>query len=74
MEDTMASYDPELIQVMRAALEEVMTRIPAEQSTPGIKAAMAEIILKAAAQGQTTYDGLVTVASAQIQTIISMLT
>ena len=70
----MASYSPELIQTMRAALDEVMTRIPADQATPGIKAHMAEFILKAAAEGQTTYDGLLAAASEQIQTIISMLT
>jgi len=69
----MPSYSPELIQIMRAALEEVMTKIPLEQTTPGIKAALAECILKAAAEGQTSYDDLVAVASEQIQTIISML-
>ena len=70
----MPSYSPELIQVMRAALDEVMTRIPADQVTPGIKAHMAEFILKAAAEGQTSYEGLLAAASDQIQTILSMLT
>ena len=70
----MASYGPELIQIMRAVLDEVMTKIPVEQVTPGVKAQMAEVILKAAAEGQTSYDGLLTSASAQIQTIVSMLT
>ncbi|MEA2904624.1 MAG: hypothetical protein QOI12_2011 [Alphaproteobacteria bacterium] len=70
----MASFSPELIQTMRAALDEVMTRIPVDEATPGIKAAMAEFILKAAAQGQTSYDGLLAAASDQIQTILSMLT
>ena len=32
----MPSYSPELIQTMRAALDEVMTKIPVEQATPGI--------------------------------------
>jgi hypothetical protein len=70
----MQSYNPELIQIMRAALDEVMTKIPVEQATPGVKAALAECILKAAANGQTNYDGLITAASQQIQTILSMLT
>jgi hypothetical protein len=70
----MPSYSPELIQIMRAALDEVMTKIPAHQATPGVKARMAEFILRAAAQGQTTYEDLVTSASDQIQTILSMLT
>jgi hypothetical protein len=59
---------------MRAALDEVMTKIPLEQATPGIKAALAECILKTAAAGQTSYDGLVVAASEQIQSILSMLT
>jgi hypothetical protein len=66
-------FNPELVRLMRMALEEVMARVPAEQATPGIKAHLAEVILKAAAQGVTTYDGLITAASSQIQTIISML-
>jgi hypothetical protein len=39
-----------------------------------IKACMAEFILKAAAEGQTTYGGLSYAASGQIQRILSMLT
>jgi len=70
----MASYSPELIQTMRAVLDEVMTKIPVDQVTPGLKAHMAQIILKAAAEGQTSYDGLLASASGQIQTILSMLT
>jgi hypothetical protein len=70
----MPSFSPELIQTMRAALDEVMTKIPVEQATPGIKAHMAELILKAAAEGQTSHEGLVVAASEQIQTILSMLT
>lgn len=70
----MPSYGPELIQIMRAVLDEVMTKIPMEQVTPGIKAHMAEFILKAAAEGQTSYDALLSAASGQIQTIVSMLT
>jgi hypothetical protein len=68
----MAYYSPELIQTMRAALEDVMTRIP--HATPAIKVHMAEIILKAAAEGHTTYDSLITAASDQIQTVVSLFT
>jgi len=70
----MASYGPELIQTMRAVLDEVMTKIPVDQVTPGLKAHMAQVILKAAAEGQTSYDGLLASASDQIQIILSMLT
>jgi len=59
---------------MRAALDEVMTQIPVEQVTPGLKAHMAEVILTAAAEGQTSYDWLLASASNQIPTILSMLT
>jgi hypothetical protein len=59
---------------MRAALDEVMTKVSMEQATPGVKAALAECILKAGANGQTSYDGLIAAASGQIQTILSMLT
>jgi hypothetical protein len=70
----MPAFSPELIQIMRAALEEVMTRVPLEKATPGLKAHMAELILKAAAEGQTSYDGLIAAASDQIQAVLSMLT
>ena len=67
-------YNPELVQTMRDALEAVMSKIPADQSVFGVKAAVAECILRAAAHGQTNFDGLVASASDQIQTIVSMLT
>ena len=69
----MPSFSPELIQTMRAALEEVMTKVPLEHATPEVKAYMAELILKAAAQGQTSYDGLISFAADQIQSALSML-
>lgn len=69
----MPCYGPELIHTMRTVLDEVMTKIPVDQATPGVKAHVAEFILKAAAEGQTTYDSLLTSASTQIQTILSML-
>jgi hypothetical protein len=69
----MPAFSPELVQVMRMVLEEVMTRVPADYATPGIKAHLAEIILKTAAQGVTSYDGLIAAATSQIQAIVSML-
>lgn len=63
----MATFNPELVGLMRSVLEEAMTRVPAEQ------AHLAEIILKAAAQGVTSYDGLVAAATSQIQTIVAMM-
>jgi hypothetical protein len=69
----MPKFDPELIQIMRNALEEVMTRVPLEYSTQTTKAYLAECILKAAAQGQTSYNELVGAAADQIQAVLSLL-
>ena len=70
----MPQFDPQLIQTMRNALEEVMTRVPLEYSTSATKAYLAECILKAAAQGHTSYNELIAAASDQIQTIVSLFT
>ena len=70
----MQQFSPALIEVMRNALEEVMTRVPLEHSTPAIKAYFAELILLAAAQGQINYDGLIAAASDQLQMALSMFT
>ena len=59
---------------MKNALEDVMTRVPMEYSTPATKAYLAECILKAAAQGHTTYNELVAAAADQIQVILSLFT
>ena len=69
----MTYYSPQLIQTMRDALDAVMTKVPMNHATPGVKAHLAEAILQAAAQGLTSFDALVTAASDQIQTVISML-
>ena len=68
----MPQFEPQLIQVMKRVLEDVMTRVPLEQSTPAAKAYLAECILKAAAQGQTSYDALVSVATDQLPVISSL--
>jgi hypothetical protein len=70
----MSHFDPELVQIMRSALEEVMTKVPLEHATQGTKAFLAECILKAAAQGQTSYDGLLAAAADQIQTALTLVT
>ena len=70
----MPSYSPEVIHSMRAALNEVMTKIPVDQATQEVKASMAEIILKAAAEGQTNYEVLLAAASQQMWAVLSQLT
>jgi hypothetical protein len=68
----MPRFDPELIQTMKSVLEDIMTRVPLEHSTPAAKAYLAECMLKAAAQGHTSYDALISAASDQIQVILSL--
>jgi DNA-binding FadR family transcriptional regulator len=70
----MPQFDPQLVQLMRSVLEDVMMRVPAEHATPATKAYLAECILKAAAQGHTSYDALIAAAADQIQTILSLFT
>jgi hypothetical protein len=70
----MPAFGPELTHVMRKALEDTMSSVPVEYSTPAVKARLAECILKAAAEGHTTYNEMVTAAADQIQAILSILT
>jgi len=70
----MPNFAPQLIQDMRRALEDVMTKVPAKYATSAVKVYLAECILKAAAQGDTNYHDLVGSAADQIQTAISLFT
>ena len=70
----MPQFDPELVQVMRSVLDDVMRSVPLEISGTTAKAYLAEAILKAAAQGHTSYNELMAAATNQIQTILSILT
>ena len=70
----MPQFDPELIQLMRSVLDEVMTKVPLEVSGTTAKAYLAEVILKAAAQGHTNYNELIAAATDQIQAMLSMWT
>ncbi|MGO9633340.1 MAG: hypothetical protein ACLPX1_05525 [Steroidobacteraceae bacterium] len=72
--EIMPQFDPELVQVMRNVLEEVITRVPLEISNTTTKAYLAECILKTAAQGHTAYSELLTAATDEIQLIVSMFT
>jgi hypothetical protein len=70
----MPQFDPELIQLMRSVLDDVMSSVPVEISGTTAKAHLAEAILKAAAQGHTSYTELMAAATDQIQTVLSILT
>jgi hypothetical protein len=70
----MRSYSPEFVQTMRAALNEVTKQIPLDRATPSIKAHLAELILQAAASGETTYEGLLGAALDQLHVVLSVAT
>jgi len=70
----MPQFDPELIRVMKDVLEEVMGKVPSEYLTVEIKAYLAEYILKTAAHGQSSYEGLVSAATDQINVVLSLFT
>ena len=70
----MPTFSPTLITVMRTVLEEAMTKVTAEQATTATKACLAEFILKTAAGGLTSYEGLMAAAVNQLPTILSMFT
>ncbi len=69
----MPQFDPELIAIMRRVLDDAMTRVPSRIANATTKVLLAECILKAAAQGHTSYNELLATASDHIQTIASML-
>ena len=70
----MSHLTPDLAEVMRDALDEVMTKLPSEYSTPATKAYLAECILKTAAQGHINRNELVAAAADQIQVAITLFT
>jgi hypothetical protein len=67
----MPRYSRDFVQTMRSALDEVVTKIPEDQATSAVRAKIAELILKTAAEGQRSYAGLINAASEQVPTIIS---
>jgi hypothetical protein len=68
----MPQFGPELIEIMKKVLEDTMTRVPLEHSSPAAKAYFAEFILKAAAKGQTNYNALIVAAADQIEVFVSL--
>jgi hypothetical protein len=70
----MPHFDPELVEVMRDALDEVMTKVPSENSAPATNTYLAECILKTAAQGQISRNELVAAAADQIRAAITLFT
>lgn len=69
----MPSFSPELIALMRTVLDDVMSHVPPSVSNPTTKVFLAETILKAASEGQTSYHELFAAATGQFHTIVSTL-
>ncbi|HTS41136.1 MAG TPA: hypothetical protein VMH84_11430 [Xanthobacteraceae bacterium] len=69
----MPTFSPELIETMRVVLEDAMIKVPLKQATFGTKVYLAECILKAAAEGHTSYESLMATAADRLPTILSTL-
>jgi hypothetical protein len=54
--EAMSQFDPRLVNLVKYVAEDVMSKVPVEP--PATKADFAECLLKAAAQGHTTYNEL----------------
>ena len=70
----MQHFSPEVIATMRVVLDDVISHVLSSRSLRGIKARLAESILKTAQEGHTSYDALYAAAFDQIQTVLAMLT
>ena len=70
----MPQFAPDLIQVMKKALDDVMAKVPPHYASAAVKVYLAECILNAAAQGHTGHNELVAAAATQIQAAISLFT
>ena len=69
----MPSFSPELISTMRAVLDDVMTHIPVDQATSGIKVRLARLFYRRP-PSQTSYELLYAAAFSQIQAVLSLFT
>jgi hypothetical protein len=69
----MRNFSPELTVVMRTVLDDVMTHVPMGQATSAIKVRLAEFILKAAGDGQTSYEALFSAAFSQIPAVLLLV-
>jgi hypothetical protein len=70
----MPQFDPELVQLMRTVLEDAMSRVPLEIAGSTTKGYLAQVILRAAAEGHSSYADLIAAATAQIHDLTSLLT
>ena len=69
----MPQFNSQMVRVMRTALDDVMKKVPSRYATLTTKIYLAECILKAAAQGETSYGGFVDTATNHIQEAIRLL-
>jgi hypothetical protein len=57
-----ASFSPELVAIMKAALDTAVHRIDQSHRTPATKTKMAQRIVRTASEGVTDFHGLMSVA------------
>ena len=57
-----ASFSPELVAIMKAALDAAVHRIDRSHRTPATKAKLAQRIVRTASEGITDFDALTSVA------------
>jgi hypothetical protein len=69
----MPNFNSVLVATMRTALDDVMTYVPVDQANSAMKVRLAEFILKAAKEGQTSYDALFAAAYSQIQAVLLLV-
>jgi hypothetical protein len=69
----MPNFNAAHVATMRAALDDVMTHVPLDQANSAMKVRLAEFILKAAKEGQTSYDILFAAAHSQIQAVLLLV-
>ena len=58
----LATFSPELVSIMKAALDAAVYRIDRSHQTPATKAKMAQRIVRTASEGITDLDALMSVA------------
>ncbi len=68
----MPAFSSELIKMMRAALEEAISKLPQGQASSAMKTHLAASILKAAAEGHTTHEAFMDAAENELPAILSL--
>ena len=63
-----ATFDPETLSIMQAALDRAWGSLPTQRRTAGIKERMAEAIMRSAAEGELDQTRLHAIAGPAVKT------